>query len=230
MVKNTLLVSILATSVFAYELEFKRDFKTEIIQDEIFARITIDSNAKTQNKALEQIESITKFINKPNKVKVENYNKSSYPIYKFSTLSKNRYIDGYNSKIRFTIKSKNSSNIESYLTTLLGFKNDNLYINYTQLGYRISSEKKIKSEDSLRLEAILWSESYVKYLSNKLNKKCKQMLINFNRGSFHSPQPLGYMKSKSIERDTKSISFSIRTQKVETQTLQTLYRYNCNDK
>lgn len=234
MLKNTILIAISAVTLFGYDLEFKRNFTKDITQDEIFARINVDAIGDKQKDAIKAISTIINFVDDSKYMKNDNFTQSSYPIYKYSNFSKERYIDGYKSNLSFTIKNENSSMVELYLRKLLDLKTEKLNITYSQLGYRVSKKSKTTSNDNLRLKAIKWSNDYAKELSNTLEVNCKQLSINFNRNSFNQPSPQyarmeSRMMSKSVQNDSE-IKFSVPSQQLQTLKIDAIFRYNCNDK
>ncbi len=233
MLKNTILIALSAATLFGYDLEFKRDFIKDITQDEIFARINIDAIGDKQKDAIDKISTIIKFVDDSKYMKNDNFTQSSYPIYKYSNLSKERYVDGYKSNLSFTIKNKNSSIIELYLRKLLELKTKKINITYSQLGYRVSKKLKTTSNDELRLEAIKWSTNYSQELSDTLNVNCKQLNINFNRKSFNQPYPQyarmeSSMMVKSVQNDS-GINLSVPSQQLQTLKIDATFRYNCDD-
>jgi len=234
MIKNTAFVALCAVSLFGYDLEFKRDFTKDISQDEIFARINVDAIGVEQKDAIKEISTIIKFVDDSTYMKNDNFTQSSYPIYKYSNFSKERYIDGYKSNLSFTIKNKNSSMLELYLRKLLELKTEKLNITYSGLGYRVSKTLKTISEDNLRLEAIKWSSNYAKELSSKLNINCKQLNINFNRNTFNQPYPqYARMESNMMVKSKQNdggIKFSVPSQQLQILKIDALFRYSCDDK
>jgi len=234
MLKNTILIALSAATLFGYDLEFKRDFTKDITQDEIFARINIDAIGDKQKDAIDEISTVIKFVDDSTYMKNDNFTQSSYPVYKYSNFTKERYVEGYKSTVSYTIKNGNSSMIELYLRKLLELKTEKLNITYSQLGYRVSKKLKIESNDNLRLQAIKWSNNYIKELSENLNTTCKQMKINFNRNSFNQPYPQyarmeSNMMAKSVQSDAQ-VKFSVPSQQLQTLKIDAIFRYRCDEK
>ncbi len=228
---KTAIISSLATNVLmGYNLEFTKVFTKEIVQDEIYARVNIQSNTDTQREAIRSIKPITKFINKNAKVRTKNLNQSIYPIYKTSSVDRSRYLDSYRSIVNLTLASKNSLDVTIYLNELLEYKTDHLSISYSQIGYKVSKELQSKTYDILRLDAIQWSTQYSEELNEKLNLECKQLDINFNKKNFHNPYGVQRMSSKNTKSHSSAVSVLLPEKKIQTVKVDVLLRYSCNER
>jgi predicted secreted protein len=230
MKKRVLLPLILSTSLFGVDIDFSKSFSKEITQDEAYSYISIFSKKDTQKKSINSLNKIMDFIKKDKTVKINGLNQNTYPEYEYSKFSSKRFISGYKSTINFTLSSTNGSIASSYINNLMKFNKDDININYSNLGWRISKELKEKTKDLLRLNILNWSSDYSKVLEKTLVKKCE--LLNINIGSNGTFRPVYTPESYSSNRMAKSIasdsvSVSMPNSGIEDFTLNSSFRYRC---
>ena len=183
--------------VFGYSIEFNKRFSKEIGNDEITSYISISSKHKTQKKAINGLNRYKKFMDKSQELKKTNIRQNSYPEYRYEKFSSNnkRVLDGYKATLNYIISSTDSKKVAQYIENILKIKKDfeSIQVSFSNLTYQVSKKKKEQTEDTLRLEAIIWSQNYVKELSKKLQQTCEVTDIRIGTNSYVRPMQRDYL-------------------------------------
>ena len=179
---------ILATAIFlpilafSYEINFNKSFSKVVNPDLLTTNINISVEKKDELKVNNEIEKFNDFIKQNKSVTLKNGSFTLSPKYKYFN-NKQEFI-GYVGNLRYTAESSKAKELNIFMDELISIKekikSDDVKLNLSNLSWRISEDLQNKSFDDLRLESIMWIESYSNTLSAKLSKKCEVKKININ--------------------------------------------------
>ena len=181
--KNKIILALLLPVLsFSYELDFNKSFSKVVNPDLLATNVDINIEKKDETKVNVEIEKFNDFIKKTTNVIIKNGSYTISPKYNY-TNNKQEFV-GYVGSLRYTAESKDAKEINTFMDELISIKekikSDDVKLNLSNLSWRISEDLQNKSFDDLRLESIMWIESYSNTLSTKLSKKCEVKKININ--------------------------------------------------
>ena len=173
--KNKIILALLLPILsFSYELDFNKSFSKVVNPDLLATNVDINIEKKDETKVNAEIEKFNDFIKKTTNVIIKNGSYTISPKYNYSN-NKQEFV-GYVGSLRYTAESKDAKQINTFMDELISIKekikSDDVKLNLSNLSWRISEDLQNKSFDDLRLESIMWIESYSNTLSAKLSKKC----------------------------------------------------------
>ena len=121
---------------------------------------------------------------------------------------------GYLGNLTYTIETKNSKDINSYINELISIKDktksEDIKLNISNISWKASDDLENKSYDDLRLDSIVWIENYALDLSKKLSKNCEVQKINvneINRGNIvYARSEMMYATSSKAIADVSPIN------------------------
>lgn len=181
---TTLLLPILG---FSYELNFSKSFSKVLNSDLLSTSVNISIENKDEKVVNSQIEKYNKFIKENKTVSIKNSNYNLSPQYEY--VKDKRNLKGYVGDSRFTVQSKDAQKINTFLNEIVSLKaNDkasDLKLDISNLAWEISEELQNQSYDDLRLESLIWIETYAKELSSKIAKKCEVKNVNILDSNEH---------------------------------------------
>ena len=173
---------ILPIMSFSYELNFNKGFSKVVNPDLLTTSIDVSIQKKDENAVNIEIEKFNNFIKKTTNVTLKNGSFTLSPKYKYYD-NKQEFI-GYIGNIRYSAESKDAKELNTFMDKLISIKDsiksDDVKLNISNVAWNISDDLQNKSFDDLRLESIMWIESYSNTLSAKLSKKCEVKKININ--------------------------------------------------
>ena len=181
--KNKIILALLLPILsFSYELDFNKSFSKVVNPDLLATNVDINIEKKDETKVNVEIEKFNDFIKKTTNVIIKNGSYTISPKYNYAN-NKQEFV-GYVGSLRYTAESKDAKQINTFMDELISIKekikSDDVKLNLSNLSWRISEDLQNKSFDDLRLESIMWIESYSNTLSAKLSKKCEVKKININ--------------------------------------------------
>ena len=176
------LLLILPIFALSYELNFNNSFSKSLNPDILSSTVNISVTRENEKNANIEIEKFNDFLKNTKNITLKNtnYNLTS----KYEYIENKPHFKGFVASINFVVESKESSIINSFLSDLLAFKDNqkksDIKINISNLSWEVSEKLQNKIIDNLRLESILWIEDYAKEISKKSSKKCeiKSVIIN----------------------------------------------------
>ncbi len=182
-----LLALLLPMSLFSYELSFNKKFTKLVTPDLLTTHINISIENDSEN-----------FINK-NIAKFNDYIKSNKLIEKtqgnFTLSPKYHYFKntqkflGYVGNLKYTIKAKNASNLNKFISDLIELEKkldkNNVKLRISNVSWITSTKLYDNSLDTLRIDAMRWIEKYSKSLRMVLSKDCTVKSININKSNNH---------------------------------------------
>lgn len=205
---KSLLILILSISLsFGYTIEFNKNFSKEISNDEATSYISIYSTKKTQNLAINSLNKYKSFMDQIKNIEKTNIRQNSYPQYRYEGDSNKRVLDGYKATLTYIINSKDPTVVIEYIEKLLNIKRnqETTHVNFSNLSYKVSKEKKESVEDELRLKAIIWSNDYTKVLTDKLKRECLTKKIVIGGNMFAVPVTRAYATmAKGVSRESSA--------------------------
>ncbi len=194
-----ILVPILASGLFGYEIEFNREFSTKIEPDTLLANINISVKKSSEKAVLKVLGEIGNFISSTKDINKSGGNYSIHPIYRYE--DNHRIKEGYRGDINYQLSSKDSDRQNGFISKLESKKRDkDIDISISSI-YWIASEEKFKgTDDALRLAAFKWIKSYAVSLSRTLMATCSIKKASFSTNHLPYPMPLPMrMEAKSVD-------------------------------
>ena len=205
--KTTLLLPILG---FSYELNFNKSFSKNVNADVLVTNVNIMVEKKDENSVNSEIEKFNNFLKNTKNITIENTNYNLSPKYEYT--NNKSVFKGYVGDSRFVAKSEDATAINSFISDLVAlkdsFKSNDLKLNISNLSWELSSKLQAKVMDELRLESLIWVDSYTKDLSSKIVKKCEVKNVNINEDFIHNT-PKARMMSVSMDELSNSSNSDI---------------------
>ena len=192
---------ILATAIFlpilafSYEINFNKSFSKVVNPDLLTTQINISVEKKDELKVNNEIEKFNDFIKQNKSVTLKNGSFTLSPKYKYFN-NKQEFI-GYVGNLRYTAESSKAKELNIFMDELISIKDksnsEDVKLNISNVSWKISDELQDKSYDELRLDSIIWIQSYANDLSSKLSKTCEVKVINVNESN---TGPIMYARSE----------------------------------
>lgn len=186
--KTVLLSSLLCVSMFGLTINFTKTFENQIKPDTLQAQVNITVKAQSEKDVAGKLGFFSSFIDDIKDVEKKGGNYNVYPEYQYE--NNKRYLNGYAGNMNYQIRSKYSDKLNSFLSSLYNQKSDNsVNISTSSVSWIMSDIQKTGKVDALRLDAIIWSDSYAKSLSKSLSKECTVNKIVFDQVNHYYPTP-----------------------------------------
>ena len=194
--KNKIILALLLPVLsFSYELDFNKSFSKVVNPDLLATNVDINIEKKDETKVNAEIEKFNDFIKKTTNVIIKNGSYTISPKYNYSN-NKQEFV-GYVGSLRYTAESKDAKQINTFMDELISIKDksnsEDVKLNISNVSWKISDELQDKSYDELRLDSIIWIQSYANDLSSKLSKTCEVKVINVNESN---TGPIMYARSE----------------------------------
>lgn len=167
--------------VFGFELNFTKEFSKELIPDELTTNIKVVVQNEEEKEVISSLNQYNKFIKKYDEIDKSNVSMAITPKYTYK--NGQSIFMGYNGILNYTISSKESSKIKEFLENFYSIKEENTTsLLMPTLQWKINDKLYEKALDQLRLDAIMWGNTYSQELSTKMNKRCslKNITVNAN--------------------------------------------------
>lgn len=199
--KKLLAVAILLPILsFSYEINFNKSFSKVVNPDLLTTNINISVEKKDEKSVNIEVEKFNNFLKNTKNITIENTNYNLSPKYEY--INNKSIFKGYVGDSRFVAKSEDATAINSFISDLVAlkdsFKTNDLKLNISNLSWELSSKLQAKVMDELRLESLIWVDSYTKDLSSKIVKKCEVKNVNINEDFIHTT-PKARMMSVSMD-------------------------------
>ncbi len=214
----------LLSQVFAYDINFSKNFSKKLMPDILSTNLSIRIEGKNEQEISNKLAIFNKEI-KENKVldkKLGSYNVR--PNFKYSSNNSPK-ITGYVGELRYKIESNNAKDINTFITSINTLKKSrSTSISVSGLSWKVKDDTYNVALDILRLESIYWIETYVNNLSKDLNKKCE--VKNINISAFN--RPVSYAMSRNFQ-GSEMISDSIPVPQANNQkiSIHPIYKVDC---
>ncbi len=216
------LIALSSVSLFGLTINFSKSFDTEIKPDTLQAGINITIKKKSEKEVTKLLSKYATFIEDAKSVEKKGGNYSVYPQYKYE--NNQRYKSDYAGNMQYQISSNDSDKLNDFLVSLYDQKTDNqVDISTSSVSWVMSESQKTGKIDSLRLDAIIWADSYANSLSTSLSKKCSVLSVSFTPVNHYYPQPM--MRGKSMEMDAGSAP--VPTQDMQKISLNPTFQLEC---
>lgn len=199
-----LLGSLLGASLlFSYELDFGKEFSSNLKSDILSTNIAIQVNNKNESFINSKIEDYQDFFKYDKSISKKNGNYSITPLYYYQ--NGKSYFKEYEGELSYKVESKYPQKINEFITELYNIKerqkNSNIKLSISNVRWEVSKKNFESTLDNLRIVSINWIENY----SKSLNKNCQIKKISLNKnGAYIIP----YAKNM-VAMDSPSESFSI---------------------
>ena len=196
--KIATLIALSSVSLFGLTINFSKTFDAEIKPDTLQAGINITVKKATEKEVVESLSKFSTFIDDAKDVEKKGGNYSVHPQYKYE--NNQRYKSDYMGNMHYQITSKDSDKLNNFLASLYGQKSDNrVDISTSSVSWIMSESQKSGKIDALRLDAIIWADSYAKSLSDSLSKQCSVTSVSFTPVNHYYPQPM--MRNEAVMMD-----------------------------
>ncbi len=181
MKKFVMLVLILVISN-AYEIRFEKFFEKSLEPDILATRVSISIKQGSEEKVVKKLNIFDDFFKKNAFVILKNGSYDISPDYKY-TKNETKFV-GFSGRMGYDIQTKNAKDMNRFISNLLKAKKgndlDDIKIKISHVNWQISKKTYKEELEKLRMEAIIWANSYTKELSSRLQTKCelKKVLID----------------------------------------------------
>ncbi len=203
-----ILVLILASGLFGYEIEFNREFSTKLKPDTLQANINISVKKPSEKEVLGVLGKFGNFISATKDINKSGGNYSIHPNYQYE--NNRRYRDGYQGNINYLISSKDADRLNKFIVEIESKKRDfGVDISINSVSWIVSEGRFKGVNDGLRLDAINWIESYAKTLSSTSGKTCSTKKISFT--TQNKPYPMAL----PMRMETKMADYAPPTPEVK---------------
>lgn len=212
--KKTLLalsLFLLPSLAFSYEINFNKTFSKIVNPDLLTTQINISVEKKDENKVNVEIEKFNNFLKENKSVILKNGSFTLSPKYKYYE-NKQEFV-GYVGNLRYTAESGNAKELNTFMDQLISvkdkIKSDDIKLDISNVSWEISNELQNKTYDNLRLDSIIWIESYSDSLSKKISKKCEVTKINVNESTgniMYARSEMAYASKVKVLADVAPIN------------------------
>lgn len=176
------------TFLFSYELNFNKSFLKNVNSDILVTNINIEVEKQDEKAVNNEIEKFNNFLKNTKNITIENTYYGLSPKYEY--IDNKSIFKGYIGNTRFSAKSQDASKINSFINDLVVLKesinSNDLKLSISNLSWEISNKLQTKAIDELRLETLIWIETYAKELSSKISKKCEVKNVNIQEEYSHN--------------------------------------------
>ena len=172
--------SLLATSLFSYEIKFSKEFSKSIKQDLLVANVSIQVKQEDEVSVNGSISKFAEYITNFNgDIEKNNSKYSVYPRYIYS--NGEAILKSYNGNLEYQFKSKDEETLNEFLKQIMLLKDGKQEsVVIRNMGWQIDEKELNSIFDELRIDAILWIKDYQMTLSKKVGTSCKVKDINFH--------------------------------------------------
>ncbi|RXJ98030.1 SIMPL domain-containing protein [Arcobacter sp. CECT 8986] len=210
--------------LFSYDIHFNKSFEDSIKPDTLTTKLSIIVEAKKESSISNTLTKFNTFIKDVNSV--DKNNGSLYIRPKYIYKDKSSQIDGYVGELNYDIASKDSKNINGFLSKILSIKKDDkTSIRVSNLSWKISQKSSENIISNLRIDSIIWAKDYANSLSKQLNSTCKVKEININ--SLYNPSILR-METRLMSAKSQANNLPIPDNSEKNIKLNANYTLECN--
>lgn len=190
------LILFLPIFIFAYEVNFSKNFTQELLPNILSADITVAIEAAKEREVIDRLAVFDKEIKKYKKVEKKLGSFNVRPLYQHSNTSPK--IRSYKGELRYEVSTNDALFMGELVSIITKLKdNRDTSISLENLSWKVKKETYNIALDILRLETINWAENYAKTLSQDLKKVCEIKSINFSN---YADKPIFYAKSQVNSR------------------------------
>lgn len=176
------LLALLPSALFSYEISFSKEFTKTVTPDLLTTHITISVEDEDEAFINEKIEVFNNYIKNNDSVVKNNGSFTLSPKYRY--YKDKQEFEGFVGRLRYQIKSSDAKKINRFLDEMVKLKKKSesrkVKLNIANVTWITSDILYKENLDSLRIDAILWIETYSKSLEKKLSKKCEIKKINID--------------------------------------------------
>lgn len=190
------LILFLPILIFAYDVNFNKNFTRELIPNILSANIAVTIEDEKERLIIDRLAIFDKEIKKYKKVEKKLGSFNVRPVYQHTSTSPK--IRGYRGELRYEVSTNDALYMGELVSIITKLKeNRDTSVSLEGLSWKVKKETYTVAMDLLRLEAINWGENYVKTLSQDLNKVCEIKSINF---ASYADKPIFYAKTQVVSR------------------------------
>lgn len=190
---------MLASQLSAYSINFDKSFEITLKPDTLTTHITISTKKSSEKEVLQKLTSFSTYVSGYKDIEKKGGNYSIHPEYKYE--NNHRYKNGYRGDMNYQVSSKNADDVNTFIANLHDKKKDfDVDISLSSVNWVLSPQQKEGKLDALRLDAILWINTYAKTISTQIKSTCKVSKVSLNQARFDYPRPM-MMEAKSLASD-----------------------------
>ena len=178
----TILVALLPTALFSYELSFNKKFNKSVTPDLLTTYVTVSVEDDDETFINNKIEIFNEYIKSNKTITKKSGTYTLSPKYRY--YKDKQEFTGYVGTLRYQIKTDDAKRINRFFDQLIVLKQKadsrKVKLNISNVTWIVSSGLYNETLDSLRLEAITWVNGYTTSLSQSTSKVCEVKKININ--------------------------------------------------
>jgi len=178
----TILVALLPTALFSYEVSFNKKFSKAVTPDLLTTFVTVNVEDDDEVFINNKIEIFNEYIKSNKTITKKNGTYTLSPKYRY--YKDKQEFTGYVGNLRYQIKTDDAKRINKFFDQLIVLKQKadsrKVKLNISNVTWIVSPALYNEILDSLRLEAIRWINGYTTSLSQTINKSCEVKKININ--------------------------------------------------
>ena len=197
MIKKIVLITAVALSLSAFELEFSKEFETKVTPTTAASSLHIEVLADDEKEVTSRLERVSTYINGYRQVEKEGGNFKIHANYIYDDGKREQ--EGFKGYMDYKIMTKSIDDLDMFLEDLL-LNKENENIEVRSYGYEVSPKDMNDKLEELRLKSIIWGINYSKALSSKIFKTCEVKNISFNQRPI---QPREYGNFKTVALDAR---------------------------
>ena len=197
-----LMALLLPMSLFSYEISFNKKFTKLVSPDLLITYVNISIENDSEKFINKNIEKFNDYIKNNNLIEKTNGNFTLSP--KYNYFKNTQKFIGYVGNLKYTIKAKNASNLNKFISDLIELEDkldkNNVKLRISNVSWVTSTKLYDSSLDNLRIDAMTWIERYASSLKDVLSKDCTIKNININKSNneFRRATQMESISSKRI--------------------------------
>lgn len=180
-----LIALLLPMSLFSYEVSFNKKFIKLVTPDLLSTYVNISIENDSEKIINNNIEKFNDYIKDNNLIEKTHGNFTLSP--KYNYFKNTQKFIGYVGNLKYTIKAKNASNLNKFISDLIELEKrldkNNVKLRISNVSWITSTNLYDNSLDTLRIDAMTWIEKYADSLKDILEKDCTVKSININKSN-----------------------------------------------
>ena len=180
-----LIALLLPMSLFSYEISFNKKFIKLVTPDLLSTYVNISIENDSEKIINNNIEKFNDYIKDNNLIEKTHGSFTLSP--KYNYFKNTQKFIGYVGNLKYTIKAKNASNLNKFISDLIELEKkldkNNVKLRISNVSWITSTNLYDNSLDTLRIDAMTWIEKYADSLKDILKKDCTIKSININKSN-----------------------------------------------
>jgi len=178
----TILMALVPSALFSYEVSFDKKFTKIVTPDLLTTFVTVKVEDDDETFINNKIEIFNEYIKSNKTITKKDGTYTLSPKYRY--YKDKQEFTGYVGNLRYQIKTDDAKRINKFFDQLIVLKQKadsrKVKLNISNVNWIVSPALYNENIDKLRLEAIVWINSYATTLSQSLNRTCEVKNINIS--------------------------------------------------